>query len=146
MKDYWRVIKMLREKVIEWVGKTFGKHKPGDRFELSSKITEKSDQGIKFRIEELNFVFQRRKSEVSEKEVTRWKQELEEISSTSLRGFHFENGDLFGLATAEDVARGALQGSIVTGRSFLLSVGIFKKEFIAKDVLFPGKVNSNRRH
>jgi len=137
---------MLREKIVEWIGKTFGKHKAGDRFEMSSKIAEKSKNGMKVRIEELNFVFQRRKSDVAEKEVREWKKELDDLTGNSLRGFHFENGDLFGIASVEDIKRGAQEGELVAGKSFLLSVGIFKEEYIAKDVLFPHKLNSNRRH
>lgn len=137
---------MLREKIVEWIGKTFGKHKAGDRFEMSSKVAEKSKKGMKVRIEELNFVFQRRKSEVTDDEIKQWKKELDELTGNSLIGFHFERGDLFGLASEQDIAKGAQEGSLVTGRSFLLSAGIFKEEYIAKEVLFPHKLNSSRRH
>ncbi|MCK4648099.1 hypothetical protein KAT51_01105 [bacterium] len=137
---------MLREKVVEWIRKTFGGHKAGDRFEMSSKIAEKNDKGMMVRIEELNFIFQRRKVEVTEKEIRQWKEELDNLSGNSLRGFHFENGDIFGLATQQDIEKGVPAGSLVTGNNFLLSVGIFKKEYLAKSLLFPGKINSNRRH
>lgn len=137
---------MLKEKVIEWIGKTFGEHRVGDRFELSNTISEKNDKGMMVMIEELNFVFQRRKTEVTEKEIRQWKQELDDLSTNSLRGFHFEKGDLIGMATPQDIQKGVPAGTLVTGSSLLLSVGIFKKKFLAKSVLFPSKMNSSRRH
>lgn len=137
---------MLREKIVEWIGKTFGKHRAGDRFEMSSKIAELSKNGMKIRVEELNFVFQRRKTDISEKEVKNWKKELDELTGNSLRGFHFENGELIGMASGEDIEKGAQAGELVTGRSSLLSVGIYKEDFIAKEVLFPHKLTSDRRH
>jgi len=130
---------MLREKIIEWIGKTFGSHRAGDRFEMSSNISELSKQGAKVRIEELNFVFQRRKTDFSEKDVNKWKKELDGLTGNSLRSFHFENGELFGLPSKNDIAKGAREGELVTGRSSLLSVGIYKESFIANEIVFPGR-------
>lgn len=132
---------MLKEEIVKWIGKTFGKPKHRDRFEMSCKISEISKQGAKVRIEELNFVFQRMKGDVGEKEIKKWKQELDEITGNSLRVFHVGNEVLHGIASAEDIKGGAREGELVTGKAMMINVQIFKETFIANEILFP-----SRRH
>lgn len=137
---------MLRENIVEWIGKTFGKPKHGDTFELVSKISEGRKQGSIYLIEELNFVFQRRENDVNEKEIMGWKKELNDLTSNSLRAFNFANNEVHGLATDEDLNKGAQPGDLIKGRGTMLNVQIFKKTFIANEIQFPSKIGSNRRH
>jgi len=137
---------MLKQKIIEWIEKTFGKARHGDSFEMVSKISEGRKGGAIYLIEELNFVFQRIKHDADEKQIKIWKKELDEITGNSLRAFHFANNELYGLANEEDLKKGASEGSLVKGRGTILNVQIFKKSFIANEIMFPSKINSNRRH
>lgn len=137
---------MLREKIVEWVGKTFGKNKVGDRFEMVSKIAEGRKGGVIYLIEELNFVFQRMNNDVDEKKIKIWKKELSDLTGNSLRAFNFANNEIHGLATDEDLKKGAQPGDLIKGRGTMLNVQIFKKTFIANEIQFPSKIGSNRRH
>lgn len=137
---------MLKIKITEWIEKTFGNPKHEDRFEIVSKISEGRKGGGIYLIEELNFVFQRMENEVSEEEIKTWKKELNELTGNSLRAFNFANNEVHGLATDEDLKKGAQPGDLIKGRGTMLNVQIFKKTFIANDILFPSKIGSNRRH
>jgi len=142
MKACYKENQMLREKIMEWIGKTFGKPKHGDLFEFTYKVAEISKQGNKVLIEEMSFVFQRRQDDPGENTIKKWKRELEDITGTSLRAFHFGSEDLYGLATKADVKRGASAGDIVKGKMTMLNVGIFKEKIVAAELLIP----SLRRH
>jgi len=146
MKESWRTIKMLKEDIIKWVEKTFGKPKHGDNFEMISKISEGRKQGAIYLIEELNFVFQRRENDITEKEIKIWKQELDDLSGKSLIAFNFANNEVHAIANDEDIKKGAREGELIKGRGTMLNVRIFKKTFIANAIVFPSKINSHRRH
>lgn len=137
---------MLREKIMEWIGKTFGKPRHGDSLEMTTKISERDDKGALVQIEEIGFIFHRIKNSSTEKDVKRWKKELDEITGGTVRNFHSGNEELWGIAGPGDVQRGAQQGELVRGTGILLTVRIHKRNFLAKSVLFPGKFNSTRRH
>ena len=138
---------MLKEKIMEWLGKTFGKPRHRDLLEMTHKVAEISEKGAQVLIEELSFIFQRIKYEASEKDVNKWKRELDEITGNALRGFHFGNEELYGIATAEDVKRGAQEGELVKGKGLMLNVQIHKRTFLANSIFFPSRnLNPNRRH
>ena len=138
---------MLKEKVIEWIGKTFGKPQHGDMLEMTCKASDATNkQGAKIFVEEISFIFQRRKSNPSEVDVKKWKKELDEITGNKLRDFHFGNQDLYAIANEVDIKRGSLEGELVRGRATILTVSIHKQTFISHGILFPSKIGSNRRH
>ncbi len=138
---------MLKLKIIEWVDKTFGKAQHRDRFDMNSKVSEVEEKGKVVMIEEIGFVFQRSKFDASEKEIKKWKQEFEEIiGNGELRMFQVGCEDLYGIAAQEDIQKGALEGSLVTGKAMMMNVVIFKRTFLANSILFPHKMGSNRRH
>ncbi len=137
---------MLKEKIVEWIGKTFGDPQKNDMFQMDHKVAEGSNQGRMFKIEELSFVFQRRRQEVGKEEIQKWRKELEEITGNSLRGFHVGCEDLYGIASQQDIKDGAMEGELVVGKAMMMNVQIFKKKFIANAIVFPGKLTSNRRH
>ncbi len=139
---------MLRQKIVEWIGKTFGEPQHRDRFDMNSKVSEVDEKGRVSRIEEIGFVFQRMQTAASEKEVNKWKQELAEIiGNGELRGFQVGSEDLFSIASQEDIQKGGVQeGSIVGGKAMMMNVQIYKQTFLANSILFPGRINSNRRH
>jgi hypothetical protein len=139
---------MLKLKIIEWIDKTFGKLRHKDRFDMNSKVSEVEEKGAVLLIEEIGFVFQRMNIEASKKEVEKWKRELEEIiGNGELRGFQVGVEDLYGIASPEDIQKGGVQeGSIVGGKAMMMNVMIYKQTFLANSILFPGKLNSNRRH
>ena len=146
MKEYYKEDEMLKEERVKWIGKTFGEPQKNDMFQMDCKIAEGSNQGRIFKIEELNFVFQRRNQEVTAEEIKKWREELNEITGNSLRGFHVGCEDLYGTATKQDISDGAMEGELVKGKAMMMNVAIFKKKFISNAILFPGKLNSNRRH
>lgn len=138
---------MLREKIMEWIGKTFGKLRHGDTLEMTSKVSEVNDKtGSLVQIEEIGFIFHRIKNSSTEKDVNKWKKELDEITGGAVRGFHSGNEELWGIAGPGDIQKGAVQGSLVRGTGILLTVQIHKRTFLAKSVLFPSGNISNRRH
>lgn len=132
---------MLKNEIVKWIEKTFGKTQHRDQFEMTSKASEIIKQGKKFKIEELNFVFQRIKNDASEKDVKKWKEELMEITNNSLRVFHFGNEELYSIASNEDIKEGVNPGDLVKGKSALLNVQIFKETFLHAALLIP---NSRR--
>lgn len=133
---------MLKEKITEWIGKTFGKPKHRDRFEMTCKIAEVNRKGAKVRIEEIGFIFQRIKTEATEKEVKKWKKELDEITGNSLRMFQVGSEDLFSIASQEDIKDGAQEGALVGGKAMMMNVQIFKETFIHNLIQFPGGRNN----
>lgn len=137
---------MLREKVMEWLGKTFGKPRHGDLVEMTCKAGQVERKGSKVLVEEIGVIFHRQKTPSTEKEVNKWKKELDEITGGGLRGFHTGNEELWGIAGPEDVKRGAQEGALVRGTGILLNLQIYKETFISPSVLFPTKIGSNRRH
>ena len=138
---------MLREKIMEWIGKTFGKPRHGDRLEMTSKLSEVNDEkGALVQIEEIGLIFHRIKNSSSEKDVNKWKKELDEITGDAVQNFHSGNEELWGIAGEGDIQRGAAKGSLVRGTGILLTVRIHKKTFVAKSILFPSGNLSNRRH
>lgn len=137
---------MLREEIMEWIGKTFGKPRHGDTLEMTSKVSERDDKGALVQVEEIGFIFHRIKHSSTEKDVNKWKKELDEITGGAVRGFHSGNEELWGIAGPGDIQRGAQQGELVRGTGILLTVQFHKRTFLAKSVLFPGRFNSNRRH
>ena len=137
---------MLREKIVEWIGKTFGKQRHGDVLEMTCKVSDISDKGAEVRVEEIGFIFHRIKDNSTEKDVKRWKKELDEITGGAVRGFHSGNEELWGIAGKGDIQRGAQEGELVRGTGILLNVQIHKRTFLAKSILFPHKMGSNRRH
>lgn len=146
MKEYYKEDEMLREEIVKWIGKTFGKPRKNDMFQMDCKIAEGSNQGRIFKIEEISFVFQRRDQEVTAEEIKKWREELNEITGNSLRTFHVGDENLYGTATKQDIQDGAMEGELVIGKAMMMNVVIFKKRFIANSIVFPGKLTSNRRH
>ncbi len=139
---------MLREKIVEWIGKTFGKPKHGDTLEMTCKVSEKDDEkGARVQIEEIGFIFHRIKHSSTEKDVNKWKKELDEITGGAVRGFHSGNEELWGIAGPGDIQRGAIEGELVRGTGILLTVQFHKRTFVAKSIFFPSRnLNPNRRH
>lgn len=138
---------MLKEEIVKWIGDTFGKPQKNDMLQLDCKMSEGSNQGRIFEIEEISFVFQRRRQEVGREEIEKWRKELDEITENSLRVFHVGCEDLYGIASKQDIQEGALEGELVVGKAMMMNVEIFKKKFIANTVVFPGRnLNPNRRH
>lgn len=138
---------MLREKIVKWIGDTFGDPQKNDMFQMDCKIAEGSNQGRIFKIEEINFVFQRRRLEVTKEDISKWRKELDEITGNSLRVFHVGDENLYGIASKQDIQEGAKEGELVVGKAMMINVQIFKKKFIANQVVFPGRnLNPNRRH
>ena len=131
---------------MEWIGKTFGKPRHGDNFEMTSKTSERDEKGTLVQIEEIGFIFHRIKNSSTEKDVNKWKKELDEITGGAVRGFHSGNEELWGIAGPGDVQRGAEKGSLVRGTGILLTVQFHKRTFLAKSILFPSGNISNRRH
>lgn len=138
---------MLREKIMEWIGKTFGKPRHEDSLEITYKVSEVNDnKGALVRVEEIGFIFHRIKNSSTEKDVNKWKKELDEITEGTVRGFHSGNEELWGIAGKGDIQRGATKGSLVRGTGILLTVQVHKETFVAKSILFPSGNLSNRRH
>lgn len=132
---------MLREKIMEWIGKTFGKLRHRDFLEMTCKVSDIIKNKAKIRVEEVSFIFQRATDSSSDKDVRRWKEELDEITGNSLRVFHTGNEELWGIAGPEDIRKGAKEGELVKGTGILLNVQIHKERFIANEIQFP-----SRRH
>lgn len=128
---------MLKTEIVKWIVKTFGKSQAGDRFEMACKISNISKDGNTVQIEEMSFVFQRRQNDPGEKEVKKWKRELEDITGTKLIAFIFRSGDLYGLADDVAVKKGAEPGDLMKTRTTMLNVGIFKEKIIAAELLIP---------
>lgn len=137
---------MLKEKIVKWIGDTFGDPQHGDLLEMTCKASDASKGQAKIFVEEISFVFQRRNNNPSEDEVKKWKKELDEITGNNLRNFHFGNQDLYAIANEVDIKRGTLEGELVRGRATILTVQIHKENFISHSILFPSKIGSNRRH
>jgi len=124
---------MLKKDIIKWIIKTFGQNRPGDHFEMTDKITDKMKGNNKVRIEELNFVFQRKKSdpgEVNEKVIRSWKADLDKMTGNSIRQFQVGSEQIYSKATPVDIHDGAAPDQLVIGKSILLSVQIFHEILI----------------
>lgn len=137
---------MLRTEIIKWIDKTFGAHRPGDRLELTDKITDElrppdKGNGV-FRIEEITFAFQRKKNEpreVGEKAVRGWKADLDKMTGNSVQRFHFGNEQLYSKASPLDIHEGAAPDQLVTGKSTLLRVQIYRENIVAVTGKIPKK-------
>ena len=128
---------MLREEVVEWISKTFGKSQGGDRFEMACKISEISKKGNKVQIEELSFVFQRKQNDPGEKEVKKWKRELADIINTKLIAFNFRCGDFYVLADEVAVQKGAEPGDLIKTKTTMLNVGLCREKILNVELLIP---------
>jgi len=136
---------MLKTEIIKWIMRTFGKSRPGDHFEMVDKITDKLKGNLKVRIQELNFVFQRTKTEpheINEKDIRSWKAKLDKITGNSIRKFQVGNENLYSKASDIDIHDGAAPDQLVVGKSLLLTVNIFHESLV--DVT--QRIPNDRRH
>lgn len=119
---------MLRNKIFEWIWKTFGESRHGDNINFAEIVSFRKDKKQKkdFRITEIKLALQTKyydPIDFNPVVMEEWRKQLNGITNNSLRHFHCDFSKILETDRIDPE-------KFRSGKSFLLSLSIFYKEEI----------------